>query len=138
MRLSDLQNKDIVNIEDGKKVGKIIDVPIYFTHYKTREEAVEKWYERAKRFDENNVYIITDDNGLSHEGKQRLINSRHKRLIIFTDKDREDEYSFKLANGFKKPYSVRDVYGFAPFEREFNYANWLSDKNDYKVVRKQW
>lgn len=28
MRLSDLQNKDIVNIEDGKKVGKIIDVII--------------------------------------------------------------------------------------------------------------
>ena len=26
MRLSDLQNKDIVNTEDGKKIGKIIDV----------------------------------------------------------------------------------------------------------------
>lgn len=28
MRLSDLQSKDIVNIIDGKKVGKIIDVVI--------------------------------------------------------------------------------------------------------------
>ena len=28
MRLSDLQNKDIVNIIDGKKIGKIIDVVI--------------------------------------------------------------------------------------------------------------
>ena len=28
MRLSDLQNKDIVNTEDGKKIGKIIDVVI--------------------------------------------------------------------------------------------------------------
>ena len=28
MRLSDLQNKDIVNIEDGKKIGTIIDVVI--------------------------------------------------------------------------------------------------------------
>lgn len=28
MRLSDLQNKDIVNTEDGKKIGKIIDVII--------------------------------------------------------------------------------------------------------------
>ncbi len=28
MRLSDLQNKDIVNIEDGKKIGNIIDVII--------------------------------------------------------------------------------------------------------------
>lgn len=28
MRLSDLQNKDIVNIYDGKKIGNIIDVSI--------------------------------------------------------------------------------------------------------------
>lgn len=28
MRLSDLQNKDIVNILDGKKIGNIIDVSI--------------------------------------------------------------------------------------------------------------
>ena len=28
MRLSDLQNKDIVNIIDGKKIGNIVDVTI--------------------------------------------------------------------------------------------------------------
>ena len=28
MRLSDLQNKDVVNLVDGKKVGNIIDVAI--------------------------------------------------------------------------------------------------------------
>lgn len=28
MRLSDLQNKDIVNIVDGKKIGNIIDINI--------------------------------------------------------------------------------------------------------------
>lgn len=28
MRLSDLQNKDVLNYEDGKVIGKIIDVEI--------------------------------------------------------------------------------------------------------------
>ena len=28
MRLSDLQNKDIVNISDGRNIGNIIDVKI--------------------------------------------------------------------------------------------------------------
>lgn len=28
MRLSDLQNKDVVNVMDGKKIGNIIDVSI--------------------------------------------------------------------------------------------------------------
>lgn len=30
MRLSDLQNKDVVNVIDGKRVGNIIDVNIDF------------------------------------------------------------------------------------------------------------
>ena len=28
MRLSDLQNKDVVNIVDGRKIGNIIDINI--------------------------------------------------------------------------------------------------------------
>ncbi len=28
MRLSDLQNKDVINIADGKKVGNIIDIVV--------------------------------------------------------------------------------------------------------------
>ena len=28
MRLSDLQNKDVINVNDGKKIGNIIDVMI--------------------------------------------------------------------------------------------------------------
>lgn len=28
MRLSDLQSKDIINVQDGKKIGNIIDVKI--------------------------------------------------------------------------------------------------------------
>lgn len=28
MRLSDLQNKDIINVKDGKKIGNIIDVKL--------------------------------------------------------------------------------------------------------------
>lgn len=28
MRLSDLQNKDVINMKDGKKIGNIIDITI--------------------------------------------------------------------------------------------------------------
>ena len=31
-------------------------------------------------------------------------------------------------------YSVRDLKGFAPFEKEFNYALWLSGKDDYRLT----
>ena len=41
MRLSDLQNKDVVNISDGKKIGNIIDININLDG-KMEELIVEK------------------------------------------------------------------------------------------------
>ena len=117
-------------------VGRIDDIVIYFTHYKTEEEAAAKWRERGKRFDYDNVYIITDDKGLSDEGRQRLINSKHKRLVIFSAGGNTDEYSFVYKcyeNGKLGRYSVRGTGGFAAFEKEFDYAAWLSGKNEIRI-----
>jgi YlmC/YmxH family sporulation protein len=59
VRLSDLQNKDIINIDDGKKIGNIIDMRIdeqgtilsliveptkrFFKVFSSREEMEVKW-----------------------------------------------------------------------------------------------
>lgn len=117
-------------------VGRIDDVVIYFTHYKTESEAASKWYERRERFNYDNVYIITDDIGLTEQGRQRLINSKHKRLIIFSADDKTNEYSFIYKcykNGVLGHYSVRGLLGMAAFEKEFDYASWLSGKNEIRI-----
>ena len=43
MRLSDLQDKDVVNITDGKKIGNIIDVNID-SNGNMQEIVVEKFH----------------------------------------------------------------------------------------------
>ncbi|MGI6324488.1 MAG: YlmC/YmxH family sporulation protein [Bacilli bacterium] len=64
MRLSDLQNKDVICVSDGKKVGNIIDIRIdeqgvissiiiepsrkLFKLFSTREEIEIKWTNIAK------------------------------------------------------------------------------------------
>ena len=62
MRLSDLQDKDIVNISDGKKIGSIIDVNIdeegsmkslvveesKFTLFNNKNEMVVLWKQIEK------------------------------------------------------------------------------------------
>ena len=135
-------SKDIQFIHDDPEynynhpVGRIDDVVIYFTHYTTEEEAASKWYERRERFHYDNVYIITDDNGLTEHGRQRLIQSKHKRLIIFSAGDKVDEYSFQYKcyqNGVLGRYSVRGLSGMAAFEKEFDYAAWLSNKSDIRI-----
>ena len=36
-------------------VAKLKDIEVYFMHYKTNEEAVEKWYRRVKRINPNHM-----------------------------------------------------------------------------------
>lgn len=63
MRLSELQQKDIVNIIDGKNLGKIIDVTIengkmynliiepkkfFFNIFRSREEITIRWEDIEK------------------------------------------------------------------------------------------
>lgn len=71
MRLSDLQNKDIVNILDGKKIGKIIDVIIdeqgnmkalivqrskMFNVFSNQSEIEVKW-EQIKKIGEDVILV---------------------------------------------------------------------------------
>lgn len=64
MRLSEMQNKDIINIKDGKKIGNIIDINIdadgissgivvekskfLISHFSSSGEIVIKWKDIEK------------------------------------------------------------------------------------------
>lgn len=56
MRLSELQNKDVVNITDGKKIGNIIDVSIDSSG-KTTGLIVEKYKFLVSMFTNKEVEI---------------------------------------------------------------------------------
>lgn len=118
-------------------VGKLDDVTIYFQHYHTNSEALEKWEERKSRIDKDNLYIITDDKRLSAESAKKLIDANYKRLIIFTSKANKTEpyFQYKCYSGMDEVgfYSVRGLGGFAPFEKEFNYSKWLNGEKDFRI-----
>jgi len=74
MRLSDLQSKDIININDGKKVGSIIDVSItddgrmdnlivengkFFSKLSNRSEIEIKW-SQVKKIGEDVILVSLD------------------------------------------------------------------------------
>ena len=79
----------LVFIEDNSKsypVAKLNDeITIYFIHYKSREEAEQKWEDRKQRINFNNLYIITNDrNGITHEDMLRLENISCKNSVMFS------------------------------------------------------
>jgi YlmC/YmxH family sporulation protein len=60
MRLSDLQNKDVLNYEDGKVIGKIIDVEIL--DGKINKLSVEKYKFIISMFTSHNEIEIPWEN----------------------------------------------------------------------------
>jgi len=38
--------------------AKLGDITVHFTHYKSKEEALEKWYARSARINRDNMFIV--------------------------------------------------------------------------------
>lgn len=64
-------------------VAKLEDITVYFVHYKSFEEAVAKWKERAKRVNFNNIRIImTAREGASYETLKRFDALPYKKVVF--------------------------------------------------------
>ncbi len=74
MRLSELQNKDVINLKDGKKIGNIIDIVIdkngkmesliieknkLFSVFSSKEELEIKW-NQIEKFGEDVILVHMD------------------------------------------------------------------------------
>lgn len=114
-------------------LGQLDDIQVHFLHYKTKEVAAEKWYERCRRIDYENIYIIMSDQDLSDEDFRLFQKiSIAKRKIIFTtnpDRAKEDDVFFiKEYEPFSyvTKYAVNRLNGFRDFERFWDFVGWLN------------
>lgn len=145
-----------------KIIGKLDDVEIVFLHYKSEQEAYEKWNRRCKRLSKNIIFKYNDQNlcTVSDIEEFNKLNLEHK--ICFTAKNipncfqikkyskcdsiKEDYYSghkyFNLIDYVNSNFAPRKI-DFASYclasggaERVIcNLANYLSndEKNEIKI-----
>ena len=115
-------------------------ISIDFVHYKTKEEALEKWEERKKRVHWDNLYIITcDGSGATSEDFELLKFASCKRKVVFTAKEHpEIEDSFLLHTMRKEQTAAKmqikrhPFTGLRSWEREFDYVAWLNDEPHFR------
>lgn len=129
--------KEIVFISDDKynyPVGKIDDIKIYFSHYKTETEALAKWKERCNRIDYNNLYVIMSDLELSDDDflKFQKVSKCKKKILFTTNPERakfENVFYIKMykKNSYVRKYAVNRMNGFRDFEIFWDFTRWLSD-----------
>lgn len=68
----------------GVLKGKYGDVKLFFSHYGTFEEAVEKWEDRKKRVNYDNVIVIMDGDTCPDEVLNRFDSLPIQRKMVYT------------------------------------------------------
>ena len=108
--------------------GMIGDVEIRFNHYKTIEEAIQKWNERKKRIDWNNLFVIgIDGDECTYESIKRFDALPFSNKVIFTHKAYPEFSSAYYLPGFEVK---KEVYRPTDFKKSILVRRYI-DQFDY-------
>ena len=127
------QKLRFIETDEGYPVAMLDDIKLYFNHYKTNEEAEEKWEERKKRMNMDNLFILMcDRDGITDEDMLRLneVNCRNK--VVLTAKEHPAvDFAFQLPE-----YANEDYVGYylgknaitdkTVVEKHFDFVKWLN------------
>lgn len=117
-------------------VGILDDIKIFFVHYSSPELAKEKWEERTKRMDLNNLFILLT---VDPDCEQTLLDDfdslPFKNKIIFTNsKDLKSKSAFYIKNFIMKGSAPHAYYKFInkfsgkKYYDQFDYVKWFNNE----------
>ncbi|MBR2134352.1 MAG: DUF1919 domain-containing protein [Eubacterium sp.] len=121
------------------------DVRVNFVHYKTFENAREKWNIRKQRIIKNNMYVIVCDiNDIYEEDKDKVgyISDDdlqlfekfecNNKVMLTRDKSRKQPYAHYIEPLYNQPYPFtymnRDIFGLNGFEKHFDFVSFLNKR----------
>lgn len=119
-------------------IGLIDDVMIHFLHYNTFEEAKEKWVDRAKRVNYDNLFfIMTDRDGCTYQDIYNFDLLPYKNKVIFTSKNYPEFKSAFYINEFNRLGEVGILSSFKKksikrYLDDFDYVLFLNNKKIFK------
>lgn len=122
--------------EDGidYPVGQLLDIKLYFMHYKSFDEAKSKWIERSKRANSNNVMIMmTDKDGCTYEQLKEFDQLPYERKVVFTCKPYPELQSSYYIPGFEEQGEVGILSDWKP---QFWRRRWLDDYDYVETMNK--
>ena len=116
---------DAVPSELPFPVGRLDDLPVYFMHFASFEEAKQKWIARAARVDpENAFFMMTDKNGCTYDMIRAFDALPFAHKVIFTHKPYPEFKSACYIPGFEDAGEVGVLSDWKP---GFWKRRWLDD-----------
>ena len=98
-------------IEMGEKfpIGTLGDIKIYFMHYHSVEEALNKWEERKKRINRNKIFVImVERDGFTKEDYEFFQKVSYPKLLFTKTKEYNGENSLYMPK-YKNQEQVPDI-----------------------------
>lgn len=126
--LEESRNKDLLIRQNSDKcpIGVLDDIEIYFLHYKTQEEAFEKWNRRKARIHWNNLYFkMTEQNGCTIEQIRQFDKLPYKDKFIFVHKNYGIPSQVLFKDFEDEEYVLNDTMRFRHY---INLINWINHK----------
>lgn len=118
------------------------DVEIHFLHYTTNEEAAAKWYDRTKRMNLNNLFIMMSErDGCTYEDLQNFDALPIKNKVMFTHRPYPEFESAFYIPGFEKNKGVgvlleyRADTGHRHYDH-FDYVAWFNGESVVNLNKK--
>ncbi|MBR3987936.1 MAG: DUF1919 domain-containing protein [Clostridia bacterium] len=116
--------------------AKLKDITIFFTHYKSEEEAEAKWLERSKRIDRDNLFIVCSEReGITKEDILKLSKVKAKGVMVFTYNHYPDiPYAVQIkkyaSNGEVGNILQRTIWNDSrEYENYFDFVKWFNEAN---------
>jgi uncharacterized protein (DUF1919 family) len=105
------------------------DIEIHFLHYKSNEEAAEKWYRRRQRINYDNLFIsFSDSEGYDLEELYKFDSIPFSK-VFFSAKKIKGISSLILLKKFRNQKHIGDIYTFPwSYRWQFDVVKWLNNK----------
>lgn len=114
-------------------VAMLGDIEIHFVHYLTLQEAINKWRERAKRINKNNLFIImAERDGCTYEDLLAFDALPYPKKIVFTHQPYpaiKSAYWIKDCidgNGVGYLYEYRHKWSPIRYMYDFDFVKWFN------------
>lgn len=120
-------------------VGMLGDIKIYFVHYKTFEDAKEKWERRRERINWDNLFFMTMEKaGNTRELMERFEQLPCRNKVIFTNREYPEFSAAFYIKGFEGQDGLGDITAFRSrspirrYEDDFDYVAFLNGEGNCK------
>ncbi len=105
--------------------GMLGDIEVRFNHYKTFEEAAQKWEQRKQRIDWDNLFVLgIDGDGCTYETLKRFDALPYQNKVIFTHRPYPEFPSAYYIPGFEEKGEVGVLI---EFKKQFPVRRYLDD-----------